>query len=162
MLQISLLYKKNTDLRVNNSRILKIKNAKLPGYYFYMNLNIWGDFYNICISAPLKTLHSENIIHHIAAWDKYLLFTTVNIQIFIFEQNVKCCILSWCLNMVVVWNCQLNSLLETKYLFQNEVRDFYIKTIDHSSSLMHTCCRVKWFTQTSGVTLILKIYNGWE
>ena len=32
-----------------------IKNAKLPGYYFYMNLNIWGNF-QICISVPLKKL----------------------------------------------------------------------------------------------------------
>ena len=30
-----------------------IKNAKFPGYYFDMNLNIWGDF-QICISVPLK------------------------------------------------------------------------------------------------------------
>ena len=37
---------------MNNSRILKIKNAKLSGYYFYMNLNICGDF-QICIGVPL-------------------------------------------------------------------------------------------------------------
>ena len=29
-----------------------IKNAKFSGYYFDMNLNIWGDF-QICISVPL-------------------------------------------------------------------------------------------------------------
>ena len=40
-------------LRVNNSRNLTIKNAKLSGYNFYMNLNIWGDF-QIFISVPLK------------------------------------------------------------------------------------------------------------
>ena len=40
-------------LLVNNSKILTIKNAKLSGYYFYMNLNIWGDF-QICISVPLR------------------------------------------------------------------------------------------------------------
>ena len=32
-----------------------IKNAKPSGYYFYMNLNIWGDF-QICISVPLTHL----------------------------------------------------------------------------------------------------------
>ena len=37
---------------MNNSRILTIKNTKLSGYYFYVNLNIWGDFH-ICISVPL-------------------------------------------------------------------------------------------------------------
>ena len=30
-----------------------IKNAKLSGYYFFMNLNIWGNF-QICISVPLR------------------------------------------------------------------------------------------------------------
>ena len=33
-------------------RILTIKNAKLSEYYFYMNLNVWGDF-EIFISVPL-------------------------------------------------------------------------------------------------------------
>ena len=41
-------------LRANNSRIVTIKNGKFSGYYFYMNLNIWGDF-QICISVPLST-----------------------------------------------------------------------------------------------------------
>ena len=40
MLKISLLFKKNTDFAVNNSIILMIKNARLSGYYFYINLNI--------------------------------------------------------------------------------------------------------------------------
>ena len=39
-------------LRVNNSRILTIKNAKFSSYYFYMNLNLWRDF-QFCISVPL-------------------------------------------------------------------------------------------------------------
>ena len=54
MLQTNLLFKKNTDIRVNNSRILTIKNAKLSGYYFYMNLNISG-YFQICISVPLMS-----------------------------------------------------------------------------------------------------------
>ena len=40
-------------LRVNNSKILTMKSPKFSGYYFYMHLNIWGDF-QICISVPLK------------------------------------------------------------------------------------------------------------
>ena len=40
--------------RVNNSRILRIKNAKFCGYCFYMNRNIKGDF-QICISVHLKS-----------------------------------------------------------------------------------------------------------
>ena len=39
-----LFLRKIQILRVNNSRILTIKNRKFLGYYFYMNLNIWGDF----------------------------------------------------------------------------------------------------------------------
>ena len=37
---------------MNNLRIVTIKNAKFSGYYFHMNLKIWGDFQN-CISVPL-------------------------------------------------------------------------------------------------------------
>ena len=39
-------------LQVYNSRILRIKNAKCSGKYFYMNKSILGDF-QICISVPL-------------------------------------------------------------------------------------------------------------
>ena len=35
-----------------------IKNAKFSGYYFDMNLNIWGDF-QICISVPLITWNAS-------------------------------------------------------------------------------------------------------
>ena len=54
MLKISLLFKKNKILRVNNSRVITIKNTKFSGYYFYMNLNIWVDF-QFCISVSLKS-----------------------------------------------------------------------------------------------------------
>ena len=30
-----------------------IKNVKFSGYYFYLNMNIWGNF-QICISVPLN------------------------------------------------------------------------------------------------------------
>ena len=39
-------------LRVNNSIILRIQNAKCSEYCFYMNTNIERDF-QICISVPL-------------------------------------------------------------------------------------------------------------
>ena len=41
-------------LRVNNSIIIRIKNA-FSGYYFYINTNIYGDF-QICISVTLNSL----------------------------------------------------------------------------------------------------------
>ena len=59
MLKISLLFKKIQTLRVNNSTILTIMNAKLSGYYIYMNLNMWIDF-QICISVPLKINHETS------------------------------------------------------------------------------------------------------
>ena len=46
-------------LRVNNSRILTIKNAEFSGYYFLTNLNIWEDF-QICISVLLRTPPIQN------------------------------------------------------------------------------------------------------
>ena len=38
--------------RANNSRILRMKNANISGYCFYMNTSILADF-QICIRAPL-------------------------------------------------------------------------------------------------------------
>ena len=40
-------------LRVNNSRILRIKNVKFSGYYFHKNTSILGEF-QICISVLLS------------------------------------------------------------------------------------------------------------
>ena len=60
MLTISLLFKKNTGFTGENSRILGIKNGKLSGYSFHMNLNIWGDF-QILISVPLITKRMSNL-----------------------------------------------------------------------------------------------------
>ena len=57
MLKISLLFKKLTTSRADNSRSPRIKNPKFSQYCFYMNTNISGDF-QICISLPLM----ENII----------------------------------------------------------------------------------------------------
>ena len=38
---------------MNNWRILRAKNAKFSGYYFYLKTKICGDF-QICISVPLS------------------------------------------------------------------------------------------------------------
>ena len=45
--------KLSQSVRVDNSRILKSKNAKLSGYYFGINQNIYRDF-QIHISVPLN------------------------------------------------------------------------------------------------------------
>ena len=52
MLKISLLFKKFTNFKGNNSRILGSKNAKFSGYCFCMKTNIYKDF-QICIIVPL-------------------------------------------------------------------------------------------------------------
>ena len=39
---------------MNNLRILRTKNTKFSGYYFYLDTNIWGDF-QIC--STFKYLH---------------------------------------------------------------------------------------------------------
>ena len=52
ILKISLLFNKFTNFTANNSIILRIRNAKFSGYYFYMNTNIKRDF-QICFSVPL-------------------------------------------------------------------------------------------------------------
>ena len=51
MLKLSQLFKKFTNLCINNSRTLRIRNAKFAGFYCYMNTNIKVDF-QICISVP--------------------------------------------------------------------------------------------------------------
>ena len=52
ILKISLLFNKFTNFTANNSIILRIRNAKFSGYYFYRNTNIKRDF-QICFSVPL-------------------------------------------------------------------------------------------------------------
>ena len=47
--------RKTQTLRVNNSIIVRIKNAKFLGYYSYTNTNIKGDF-QVYVSVPLKQI----------------------------------------------------------------------------------------------------------
>ena len=43
---------------MNNSRILRTKNAKFSEHYFYLNTNMYGNF-QICISVPLNLLEKD-------------------------------------------------------------------------------------------------------
>ena len=67
--QNSLLFKKKTNFTGNNSRILRIKNARFSEYYFCINYNLLGDF-QICISVPwtksklIKVLWSYKLMWH--------------------------------------------------------------------------------------------------
>ena len=50
--KLAYFFRNSQTSRVNNSRILRIKNAKFSGYCFYMKTNLYGNF-QICISVPL-------------------------------------------------------------------------------------------------------------
>ena len=50
--KVGYFLRKIQTLGANNSRLLRIQNAKFLGYYFYMNTNIWRVF-KIYISVPL-------------------------------------------------------------------------------------------------------------
>ena len=51
--KVAYFLRKTQTSRVNNSRILRIKNAKFSGYCLYINPNILWNF-QICISVPLR------------------------------------------------------------------------------------------------------------
>ena len=51
-LKVAYFLRKIQTLRVNNSTILRIKNAKFSGYCFHMNPNIQWNF-QICVSVSL-------------------------------------------------------------------------------------------------------------
>ena len=72
MLKLAYFLRKIQTLRVNNSRVLTIKNAKFSGYYVYMNLNIWEDF-QICISVPLMTASNSKNSHNLAGKHSFFL-----------------------------------------------------------------------------------------
>ena len=60
---------------VNNSRILRIKNAKLSGYSFHTNPNIQWNF-QICIIVPLnfsgKAKYNEEMSNIESLWREHL------------------------------------------------------------------------------------------
>ena len=57
-LKLAYFLRKLQTLRGNNSRIIRIKNAKFSRYCFHMNTNIYGDF-QICISVNLKETYNS-------------------------------------------------------------------------------------------------------
>ena len=60
-------------LRVYNSRISKIRDAKLSGYCFYMNTNVWENF-QTCISVPLSISPTNYNVSHKVSFDDLLLY----------------------------------------------------------------------------------------
>ena len=76
MLKSSVLFKKNTNFN-GNSRIVRIKNAKFSGHYFYTNTNLQGDF-QICVRVPLiKSIYKialKNYLYYIQEINDYASF----------------------------------------------------------------------------------------
>ena len=105
---------------MNNSRILIIKNAKPSGYYFYMNLNIWGDF-QICISVPLTILPNCSVGATVAV-DKY-----VNRSIYIFGfHDFLCFIFAYILGTLkcLITSGSIKSLDTRFFVFEGAVLIF--------------------------------------
>ena len=75
MLKISRLFKKFTNFTANNSRIRRIKNAKLSEYCFYMNTDIYGDF-QICISVPLTQFFLQIYLQYNIIFSLCIIFTS--------------------------------------------------------------------------------------
>ena len=78
-------HRKVQILRVNNSRILTIKNAKFPGYYFYMIYGIYRQIFQICISVPLNYCKYLNLFCNYTIWlfTAFAQINTSNVQQFI-------------------------------------------------------------------------------
>ena len=68
--------RKIQTLRVDNSRILTIKNGKFSEYYFHMNFNIWGDF-KFCIKANFHSLNVQRSLERALISDRQSLIFIV-------------------------------------------------------------------------------------
>ena len=116
---------------MNNSRIFTIRNAKFSGFYFYTNLNIWGDF-KICISVPLiiinivlvnlgnQSIYTEiidqkfpdNKLHIIWTRNGSRTAATSKIELFVIIVNVHlgCCSSPSSASVNVLWTFNLGCL----------------------------------------------------
>ena len=82
------------NLRVYNSRIPRIQNAKFLEFCFYMNTNIYGDF-KICMSVPLISNHLKHLFLCVAVDFFKSLFVVTKIfcalLAFVYFNFVWCC-----------------------------------------------------------------------
>ena len=92
MVEISLLLRNLQTSRANNSRIFRIKNAKLTGYCFYMNTGTQGDF-QICICVSLienmKKLFRLNTCQVEAIKSIINTDITIELNLFVFKRLFK-------------------------------------------------------------------------
>ena len=102
-LKLTYFLRKIQTLKVCNSRILMMKNAKFSGYCFYMNLNIWGDF-RVCISLPLtdlKNSFSEVLVCKVEIGNKLYYLLLVKYQLYIFKVSFNPCLINYESNQFV-------------------------------------------------------------
>ena len=93
VLKISLLFKKLQTSRTNNSKILRIKNARFSGYCFCMNTNKWGNS-QICISVSLTTTPSKSF---------YIIFVNIFSEIINAWKNRIGISLTWNWQLIRDW-----------------------------------------------------------
>ena len=93
MLKISLLFRKFKNVThkyLNNSRVLRIRNAKFGGYYIYMNTNIREIFKSTLSTFKYKDMHCSNYMLNLT----FLLYLHLRIlkvvfNIFIIRKNPR-------------------------------------------------------------------------
>ena len=87
MLKSSLFLWKIQTLRINNSGILRIKNAKFSRYCFYMNWNIKWNF-QIRISVSLRGRSQIFLVFYCDIWiPQYLKLENWNRKVFFLKLN---------------------------------------------------------------------------
>ena len=79
--KVAFFLRNRQGLRVNNSIILRVENAKFWGYYCYVNYNIKGNF-QTCISIPLIHKHKYAYLttNKSEKWTKFKEKTSLTVQ----------------------------------------------------------------------------------
>ena len=98
---------------VNNSKILRIMNAKFSGYCFYKNAIIQGDF-QICISLPLRFKLFDNDTCFVILVSLIAIMSN-----FVLVQLKRCWRLSKFLlrEHAFIWNKMMKKLFQGHYYF---------------------------------------------
>ena len=126
-----------------------IKNAKFSGYYFYMNLNIWGNF-QICFSVPLTSF-----------------FSTVSsfFWIFVFSEWVKqihiICLNPRSISRLEIYNVFLSKMYPV--IRSSHQKGFYIKKVFFKISQnwhKNTCTRVSFLIKLLFITHLDDCWHG--
>ena len=116
--KLAYFLRKVLTLRVNNSRILTIKYAKFSGYYFYIDLNILGDF-QICFSVPLSVAYYIEIL---SCQDTlYFLYLSLCLHFGLYMSYL-------CIFIFITIN-HITSMIQTSLFFGNAFQKFSLRVL---------------------------------